>query len=399
MSEIFIGRQPILDKSMQVFAYELEFHKGLSPSKEHLNATIDLIIKTEKEVGFQSIVGDNAVMISFSKELIKMETIESLNLTSNLVLEIPNDVLKDTESLKVLKDIKSKGGEIALESYMGDKASTKLIDICNLAKIDNDEFTETQLKAMISELHEKGLKVIAQKVETEESFNYLKSIGFDYFTGHFFTNPVVINGKKLSGNKLTLLQLMVKINDPKLEIHELSKIISQDVALSHKLLLAVNKPSSAIPVKVESVGDAIGYMGLKRLKFWINMLLLGKLSDVPRELMVSSLIRAKFCESIAIDSGHRVDKDSYFLVGLFSSLGAFFKAPIAEIVAEMPLADDVIKALIDKKGNMGEALVCLGKIESTHTSHTDLEFQGLGISEIANTYLSSSAWAQDAISA
>ena len=397
MSGVFIGRQPILDKKMQVFAYELEFHKGLSPVQEHLDATLELIEKTQKEVSFNAIVGGKVAMISLPKELIRSETIHSIELDTNIVLEIPNDILKDSAVLKTLKDVKSDNISLALEGFVDDESSVKLASISQFAKIDNEEFSEIKLKKMINELHDKGLKVIAERVETEEMFNYLKTIGFDYFKGHFFTNPVIINGEKLSGNKLTLLQLMAKVNDPKVDFHELSAIIGQDVSLSHKLLLAVNKPSAMIPVRVENIADALHYMGLKKLKFWVNILLLDKIDDVPKELMVSSLIRAKFCESMAESSGHKVDKESYFLVGLFSALGAFFKSPIEEIVTEMPLADDVVVALVSKKGLMGDALACLGKIESTYTDYMDLSFEGLQLTEIASIYLTSTAWAQEAI--
>lgn len=397
MSNVFIGRQPVLDRDMKVFAYELEFHQGLSPTKKHLDATVELITKTQQEVGFNAIVGDKTAMISLPKDLIRSETINLLELDSNMVLEIPNDVLKDSGVLNTLKDVKSDKTSLALEKFVDDESSVKLAGISQFAKIDNEAFSDVKLKKMINDLHEKGLKIIAERVETEEMFNYLKTIGFDYFKGHFFTNPVIINGEKLAGNKLTLLQLMAKVNDPATDFHELSIIVSKDVSLSHKLLLAVNKPSAMIPIRVENISDALRYMGLKKLKFWVTMLLLDKIDDVPKELMVSSLIRAKFCEDMAESSGHKVDKDSYFLVGLFSALGAFFKSPIEDIVTEMPLSDDVVDALVAKKGLMGEALSCLAKIESTNTSYMDLSFEGIQLTEIANIYLTSSAWAQEAI--
>jgi len=246
-------------------------------------------------------------------------------------------------------------------------------------------------------LQGKGIKVIAQKVETEEMYNYLRNLGFDYFQGYFFTNPVIINGERLSGNKMTLLQLMAKVNSPETDFSELSEILSQDVALSHKLLVAVNNPASMIPVKVDSVSDALKYMGLKRLKFWVNMLLLSNLEDVPQELLTSSLIRASFCERLAEKAGHVHDRESYFLVGLFSNLGAFFRAPIVDIVGEMPLTDDIKAALVHKSGSMGEAIKIFQALERSDVGVTTLSYEGVGISEIGNLFMESTAWAQQAI--
>jgi EAL and modified HD-GYP domain-containing signal transduction protein len=397
MSEVFISRQPVLDKKMQVFAYALEFNQGLHPSSSHIEATTELITSTQKEIGFKSIVGENLAITSLPKDLISLETVEYLDLSPGIMIEVSNDIVTDSKVLKSLKELKLKGYSIVLADFSDDESSIKLVSISDFVKINNEAYSDTKLKKMVTYLHEKGLKVIAGKVETEDMFNYLKAIGFDYFKGYFFTNPVIINGKKLSGNKLTLLQLMAKINNPKTDFYELTQILSQDVALSHKLLIAINHPVTMIPIRVKDIKDALLYMGLKRLKFWINMLLLGKVDDVPKELMINSLIRAKFCEQIAEKLGKKVDKDSYFLVGLFSSLSAFFKTPIKQIVAEMPLDKDILAALIYKEGVMGDALNCLAQIESTSTQYISFDIQGLGMSEIAGIYLSSTAWAQRTI--
>ena len=397
MSEVFIGRQPILGRSMEIFAYELQFHQGMNPGAETVKASAELLKKTEQEIGFQSIVGRNTAMMMLPKELITAENIPTFEKPETLVLEIPNDVTKDVGVLKTLKEIKAEGSSIALHDFIDDDSSVKLANICDYVKVDNEAYSEMKLKAMVEELHEKGVKVIAEKVETEEMFQYLKKLGFDLFQGHFFTNPVIINGEKLSGNKLTLLQLLAKINDPDTDYYELSQIISQDVGLSHKLLVAVNNPATMIPIRVESISDALKYMGLKRLKFWVNMLILAQMDDAPQELLTSSLIRARFCELLAESAGHARDKDTYFLVGLFSALGAFFKAPISMIVEEMPLSEEVKEALVDQKGEMGEALVVLKNLEGTSSKYADLSYRNLGITEIGNIFLSATAWAQDVV--
>jgi Predicted signal transduction protein containing EAL and modified HD-GYP domains len=397
MSEVFIGRQPILDRNMKVFAYELEFHQGLNPNQTTIEATEQLLEKTESEIGFQSIVGSHAAVMQLPRELIAKAKLPSFDQNHNIVLEIPNDVNKDVEILKSLKALKLEGSAIALDNFIDDESSVKLASISDFVKIDNEAHSEVKMKSMLQDLHEKGVKVIAERVETEEMFNYLKRIGFDYFQGYFFTNPVVMNGQKLTGNKLTLLQLMSKINDPNTKFEELSGILSQDVALTHKLLVAVNNPATMIPIKVESVSDALKYMGLKRLKFWVNMMMLGDLEDAPKELLTTSLMRANFCEKLAEKTGHARERDTFFLVGLFSNLGAFFRAPIAEILEEMPLSDDVKEALIHYRGPMGEALSCLKQLESAGETVANLRYGEVGISDLANLLLSASAWAQQAM--
>ena len=398
MSEVFIGRQPVLDTEMNVFAYELQFHQGMNPNEKTLEATEALIKKTQEEVGFQSIVGEHTAMLHLPSQMISLDSLPAFDEDHQLVLEIPNNVLSETNVLRNLKELKSSGSSIALDNFIDDESSVKLASISDFVKIDSDKYNELQLKTMIDDLHAKSVKVIALKVDTEEKFLHLKKLGFDYFQGYFFNNPVIINGQKLTGNKLTLLQLLVKINDPLTDFNELSGIVSQDVALSHKLLIAINNPAAMIPVQVDSVADALRYLGLKRLKFWVNMLMLSSMKDVPKELLTTSLMRAKFCELMADGTGHQREKDAFFLVGLFSNLGAFFKTPIAEIVDDMPLAEDLKEALVNKTGPMGEILKVLVEVENAEASVVNVSFEGLGISDIGAHFMAANAWAQQAMS-
>lgn len=397
MSAVYIGRQPILDRNMKLFAYELQFHQGLNPNQQTVEASAQLLAKTESEIGLQSIVGGHTALINLPRDLmIQSHDFASFVDKKNLVLEIPNNVDKDVDVLKRLKGLKIEGASIALDNFIEDDASLKLAKISDFVKVNNEAMSEVKMKSVIEEFHQNGKKVIAEKVETEEMYQYLKKLGFDYFQGYFFTNPVIINGQKLTGNKLTLLQILSKINDPNTSFNELSSILSKDVALTHKLLVAVNNPVSMIPIEVETVSDALNYMGLKRLKFWVNMIMLSDLNDVPKELLITSLMRAKFCEALAIKGRLQREKDSYFLVGLFSNLEAFFRMPMAEIVAEMPLADNMKRALVAREGPMGEALTCLSELESTSEDFAKLTFEKLSISDIATLFMEASAWAHEA---
>jgi EAL and modified HD-GYP domain-containing signal transduction protein len=398
MSEqVFIARQPILDAKMNLFAYELRFFHGVFPNVELLEATEALIRKTNEEIGLENVVGDNALMLALPAPLIRPETVDLFPKTHKTIIEITKEAARSKEVLQNLKTLRQNHIELAIDHFDGDEQSLKIAKACQYALLDVEEMSELKLKEAVNVLHDMGLKVIATPVSTEESFNYYKKLGFDYFQGYFFSQPVTLEGGELSGNKLTLLELLAKINDEETDFNTLAEIIGHDVSLMEKLLEAINRPTAMIPVKVENVKDAIKYMGLKRLKFWVNMLMLSSMDDTPQELIVSSLARARFMEQLAEKSGHARDKDAYFLAGLFSNLGAFFKLPIQDVVEKMPLADHIKAALINKEGPMGEALKVLEAIERNQQTLTDLHYEDLGISELSNLYLSACAWAKQSL--
>lgn len=398
-SEVYVGRQPVLDKHMGLFAYELRFHQGMNPNGHTAPSAEALIDKIENDVGFHALVGSYPCMLHLPTALLKPESIPQFGSDHLILLEIGTDVLKDAATLRHLKELKLKGYHFLLDDYLGDAESEKLATITSYVKIKVSHFNELQLHHLVEKLHKQGVKVVAEAIQNEEEFNYLKQFDFDYYQGYFFTNPTVVNGNKLSGNKLNLLQLMAKVNAPSTQFDELSEIISQDVGLSHKLLMAINHPANELPVRVEKIADGLRYMGLKRLKFWVNLLMLSNLEDVPQALLTTSLLNAKFCELMAEQSGHAQEKDSYFLVGLLSNLDAYFKTPIEEVVAALPLSDELNRALVAHEGAMGEVLTILHHLQNQADEAETLRFGEMGIVPISRNFVAAGAWAQQAVTA
>lgn len=398
-SQIYVGRQPVLDGKMQVFAYEVQFSpKGTHKADEKSLAAIkDFMQKLEADIGFQAVVGRHKAILRVPEELTHPDHYPAMENTM-LMVQVSNDILKNIQVLRNLKEAKVRGFNIVLHGYQGGESDNKLANVSDFVKVDVSAISEIELKQIIEYFADKHQKLIADKVETQEQYEYLIKLGFEYCQGNFFTNPSMINGTKLTGNKLTLLQLMTKVNDPTTDFDVLSDIISQDVGLSHKLLVAINNPANLIPVRVESIAEAIKFMGLKRLKFWVNLLLLSGMEEASQELLINSLLRAKFCELIAESIGHSADKDSFFLVGLLSNLGAFFRVPLAEIIQEMPLSDELINALIDRQGDMG---LCLNLYEE-HEKGADYvlptALQNLSMNQFNQSFIAASAWAQKVIS-
>jgi len=395
-SQVYIGRQPILDCNKNLFAYELRFYQGMNPNNHAVEETAALINKVQSDVGFQAVVGSYPSMLHMPSQLLTPATIPEINSDHLLVLEVSTAVLSNVNVLKNIKILKTQGYHFLLDDYAGDEASEKLATITGFAKIRLQRFSAIELREHIVKLHAKGIKVIGDKVDTEEQFAHYKQMGFDFFLGYFFTNPVIANGQKLSGNKLNLLQLLAKVNANDTGFDELSDVISQDVGLSHKLLVAINNPNNDIPIKVEKVSDALKYMGLKRLKFWVNLLMLSSMDDVPAELLTTSLLNAKFCELMAEQAGFSADKETYFLAGMLSNLDAYFKAPIDEIVEALPLNETLINALIHQQGSIGEVLTILKTMQDRAQEAENVTFGDIGIVQISNNFLAASAWAHHA---
>lgn len=191
-----------------------------------------------------------------------------------------------------------------------------------------------------------------------------------------------------------MLQLLAKLSHADTKVADLEQVISQDVSLSFKLLKIINSALYAMPRKVQSVRQAILLLGRQRIKSWVTLLALGESSDKPNELMVTAMVRAKMSELLAVGLGRIKEKESYFTVGLFSALDAILDAPMEEIAESLPLADDLLAALLKREGQMGAVLSCVLGYEEWDWDQIEGTI-ALDGDAIQDAYLESIRWAAD----
>ena len=240
-------------------------------------------------------------------------------------------------------------------------------------------------------LKAKGIKLLAEKVETRQQFEYCLKLGFDFFQGYFFAKPKIIEGKRLPQNKLTILELLSNVYDPDVDMHKLSDIIGKDVSLSQKLLKFVAETSGP-ELKISSIHDAVLRFGLNRLKGWASMLVLSGVDDKPLELFITALTRAKFCELIAEQQQKKGLTEGYFTVGLFSCLDAVMDADLSSLIAKLGLEPEIEQALLKEEGEMGVALALAKGFEKGNT--TMQMPAGLTPAQASKCYLESMKFAE-----
>jgi EAL and modified HD-GYP domain-containing signal transduction protein len=167
----------------------------------------------------------------------------------------------------------------------------------------------------------------------------------------------VVSGSSIPANGLNLLRLMAAFQDPDHDVEGIAEIVSQDVALSYKLLRHINAAIYGMPRRIDSVRETVAYLGLGTVRNLACLFLLSDVGEHPHELLVTAMMRAKMCDLLAHAAGIR-SGSSFFTVGLFSTLDALLSAPMERVVKKLPLTQEVQDALLDGRGPLGEALRC-----------------------------------------
>lgn len=397
---LLINKQPVLDATKTLYAYQLKVEAlpGKTLSTEQWETAIqDQWQQIQQNIGFEALTANKPVFYQAPIPLLKLALLPPIEPLSKLIVEVDVSILKDKTALMAIKEMVQQGVQIALQDYQPSTEHDKLLSIAKLVKFKVMDISDQSLDELFDKLHQQNLKVIVTDVDTEETYSALKDKGAQYFQGYFFTNPILASQKEVAGNKLAMLKLLAEVNDPDIEFDVLAKTIGSDVGLTHKLLSAINHPQNNLPQVIDSLKQAVNFMGLKRLKFWVNMLMLSEVDEVPTELLVTALVRAKFLESLATSIGQGVIKERFFMVGLFSTLNAFLKTPMADIVDQLPLSDSIKEALTNHKGVMGQALLIARALEQGNTHMILSGFEGADIMVISTDYMNANGWANQTL--
>ncbi len=380
---VFVARQPIFDKNLKIWGYELLFREA--ESAKEANVT-DGEYATSKVIlyGFplaQKGVKNNVkFLINFTEESLLKE-IPFLLPKDRVIVEVLETVSLNTKIAKLCIKLKKSGYMLALDDFTGEIENKKFFYIFDIIKIDLPNFKD-DIKNTVKELKRYKCKVLAEKVENRKEFEFTKEAGFDLFQGFFFSKPQIVSGRTINPTQLSKIKLLNILSQKEdLTPEKLAEVIKSDVSLSYNLLKFINSASFSFLRKIESIKDAINYLGMQNVIKWCMILLLTHLnpSSVGKELVRLSVQRAYFLENLYKYVKVPVSQDSFFLLGMFSKLDAILNLPMEEALKDIKIDPKVKDALV--KGNeLTTYLFLLENYEKGNWETVDKMTSELGIS-------------------
>lgn len=391
---IYIARQPILDKDLKVQAYELLYREGSNNNASFSDgdsATSQVIVNAFMEIGFNQLIDNKIGFINLTSGFLTKQFPIPFP-KDKIVLEILEDIPVTTELLAAAKILVSQGYVLALDDFEYDKLKDPLIELCQIIKIDILETKLENVPKLVKTLRPFNKILLAEKVETEEEFKLCLELGFKYFQGYYFSHPKIIKKPTISANKMAILQLLSKLSDPDTEFDELEEIISHDSGISYKLLRMINSVHFNLPKNVQSLRQALIILGNKEIKNWATLLAFSGDEHLQKNLVNMSLIRAKMCRSIAEKTGHEAP-DVFFTLGMFSMMDVILQIEMSSLLKLLPFSDEFNNAILKREGILGEAVACLQHCENGEWEKTG--FRSLSISQINEMYLDAILWSHN----
>jgi len=393
----YIARQAILDRNNQTVGYELLFRdspENKFPEIDQDIASSKLIIQNHFQGDIQSVSLGKLAFINFTEKCL-IDKYPLMFDKKTIVIELVGHQSASHRLLKIVKFYHDKGYQVALTEYDLDKKWDVLFPYIAMIKINTEIINAKRLRPVVERLKAFDIKLIAEKVETNFQLQSLAEVGFNYYQGFFYHEPEIIEGQTLVPIKSQMLHLISETFNKPLDFDHIAEIIGHDVNLTVGLLKLVNNVSTGTRVEITSLKQAAAYLGEDKLKQFVTILALSKLSsDKTSEVSRQSLITARLMSSLAKESAFIEISDFAFITGLLSAIEVILSMPIDEILKTMPLAKPIEEALVSHSGLLGELLqLTLNYITGDGENIQQLtEFYRLDANFIHKEFVNASNW-------
>ena len=398
-NEAFIARQPIVDGKHQLMAYELLFRHSAEAKSAQIDSDMDaglaVISNTLCNMGTDWLLKGKLAFVNMELSML-MSNFSSLLPHDKVVIEILETVVPSPEVLDRLAALKTEGYRFALDDFHPRAGSEKLLPFASFVKLDVLAWSPADLANVVRVLRKFPVKLVAEKVETQERFRHCTELGFEYFQGYYFAHPENLVSKVINPSHATVLQLLEKVRQGA-EVKELEGLFKKDVALTFKLLRYINSAGFGLSCEVQSIRHAVSILGMQPLYRWLTLLLVtaGGSPTAPT-LSRTAITRGRLCELLGKNVLNRNEQDNLFIVGVFSLLPAFLEMPMEQVLERVVISDKIADALLDHSGIYGPFLALVEAMESGDQKQLEQLALSLMLSpnQVSEAHLQALAWVE-----
>lgn len=352
----FLGRQPLLDRSQHVIGYELQLrHEIPAPSNDTEDLRIvhgQTLVKCLIDLDISRLVGGKLALIAFPPAM----------LTNPLLLRLPQKGVTfcvdfnsryDDKLAARCRELKALGYQIALDNFVPGSTIEPLLGIAQFVRIDITKFNAIELARLVDKLLEKAPQVhlIGHHVNTEMEFEACHRLFFHYFQGYYFAKLQPSAPSRIDSDRVRVMELLNMVKN-RAEIPDIESVFKHDAMLSYKLLLYMNAPVNGLSQQIRSIAHAIIILGYEQLYRWLTLLLFtsGNIDPRSKAQLKNALVRARMTELLGQDRFSGVERDSLFIVGVFSLLDVLLNMPMTQAVERLHLSPQITEALTRHSG-------------------------------------------------
>lgn len=380
LREVFIGRQPILDKDQGLAGYELLFRATKENSARvdsvtaAATATADVICKAFAELGLSNVFGQVRAFVNVDALFLESDLVELLP-RDVVVLEASVAAFADPALLSRCQELKARGYAFSISGVTDvDDRLWPLVELATWLKINVDGLPGDRLQVAARALGTTRRTLIAAHVESQTQMELCRLLGFQLFQGYYFAKPVIVEGRKLEASTQGLLRLIKLVAD-EADPAVLDAALRTEPALVINLLRLTNSVGVGARTRITSVRHAITVLGRRQLQRWLQLLMFSRGPEVDlahNPLLQLAALRGRFMELLVDEllPGEKELRDPAFLAGLMSVVPAALGMSMTDVLAQIAVGNDVRLALARREGPLGQLLALTERYDDNDISGT-----------------------------
>lgn len=365
--DIFLGRQPIVDRAQQLHGFELLFRNSLANRAavtDDRAATSTVIVHTLSEFGIDSVLGGFSGFINCDASFLMSDAIALLP-PDKVVLELLESTVCNTDVQRRCLQLKSLGFRLALDDFQGATEYNRgLLPMMDIIKVDINGLSDAELDSVSRDVRTLNVIRLAEKVESVAQFKHCSDLGYHLFQGYHFSRPEMVSGRRLASSHMAVLRLMTMLQEDA-DIRKIEDVFKQNPALAVNLLRLANSAALGHRQPLRSVANAIVVLGRRQLQRWLLLLMLATPDQgqtARPALLHLAATRGKLMELLMLQD-HPTLADGAFVAGIVSVMDALLGQPLQQVVDALGLADDMRVALLERGGPIGRMLTVVESLE------------------------------------
>lgn len=379
---ICFARIPVCDHHFNVLAYEL-----VSDLSTRTQALPEIVAYTLTDPTINDLLNNRPALVFTETEMLEQLCTQVtfpldrfwLMCDSHQVAQLPNELVHS---------LKKRGARIGLHHHSGSlpELQPALSEQIAMFRAPADFFLNHKTDDLLPD----HWQTIASGVDNHGIFQQLDHQLVQTIQGSYLPHPRQSQIKRFPSNKLIALEILNQLSDINVPLETLEKLIVQDLQLYYKLLRFINSAYYSFNRKINSIREALVYLGLNTLRSLTVVIALSESCTQSPDLFYLALTRARMCELLA-EARNWPNEAIFFNAGLISLLDILLDIPMGMILSELPLNAAITNAVLHYEGRTGAALQCAMHYENVDWQKIeDSQFE----KDLAHSaYLEASRWA------
>ena len=394
--QVHVARQPILDARHHVFGYELLYRASAEAAAftgSGENASAQVVGDAMLAIGFETLTDGRRAFVNLASEMLLSDASRVLD-PEQVVLEILENVVITPAVIAMCESLHARGYGLALDDFVPGSPAEALLPHAKFVKLDMLSLTPQMLTDTAARVRQQGVSVIAEKVETADDYDRAKTAGCSLFQGYYFCRPTTFSANALSTSQVAQMRLMAALYKPAVSLTAIEDLLKHDTSLSYRVLRTVNSAGFGLRREVRSIREALLLVGLEQIRKWASIWVLAGMNRGPAELVTMTVLRGRSCELLGQSIWSPDSDGGYFLLGLCSLLDVLLGRPMAEVVRDLPLDQEIRAALLGQDNQPRRVLDAVVNFERGRWLEAEALVSALGLpgDTLASAYADALSW-------